>query len=28
MEMRDKYAVPVAQERFGAFAAHARAGGM
>ncbi|WP_448168932.1 hypothetical protein [Burkholderia ambifaria] len=27
MEMRDKYAVPVAQERFGAFAAHARAGG-
>ncbi|KVF68576.1 hypothetical protein WS75_29585 [Burkholderia sp. FL-7-2-10-S1-D7] len=28
MEMRDKYAVPVARERFGAFAAHARAGGM
>ncbi|WP_196491497.1 hypothetical protein [Burkholderia diffusa] len=27
-EMRDKYAVPVAQERFGALAAHARAGGM
>ncbi|HKT63075.1 hypothetical protein [Burkholderia sp. 22313] len=27
-EMRNKYAVPVAQERFGAFAAHARAGGM
>jgi hypothetical protein len=27
-EMRSKYALPVAQERFGAFAAHARAGGM
>ncbi|MCA7949804.1 hypothetical protein LGM43_05935 [Burkholderia seminalis] len=27
-EMRDKYALPVAQERFGAFAAPARAGGM
>ncbi|CAB3969446.1 hypothetical protein BCO9919_03780 [Burkholderia cenocepacia] len=27
-EMRDKYALPVAQERFSAFAAHARAGGM
>ncbi|ONR64424.1 hypothetical protein [Burkholderia cenocepacia] len=27
-EMRSKYAPPVAQERFGAFAAHARAGGM
>ena len=27
-EMRDKYAVPVAQERFAAFAAHARAGGV
>ncbi|RQR29349.1 hypothetical protein DIE23_22500 [Burkholderia sp. Bp9143] len=27
-EMRNKYAVPVAQERFGAFAAHARAGRM
>ena len=27
-EMRNKYAVPVAQERFSAFAVHARAGGM
>ncbi|WP_179949031.1 MULTISPECIES: hypothetical protein [unclassified Burkholderia] len=27
-EMRSKYALPVAQERFGAFAAHARAAGM
>ncbi|WP_455775143.1 hypothetical protein, partial [Burkholderia stabilis] len=27
-EMRDKYALPVAQDRFGAFSAHARAGGM
>ncbi|KAB0643449.1 hypothetical protein [Burkholderia latens] len=27
-EMRDKYAVPVAQERFGGYAAHARAGGL
>jgi hypothetical protein len=26
-EMRDKYALPVAQERFGGFAAHARAAG-
>ncbi|WP_205189547.1 hypothetical protein, partial [Burkholderia sp. LMG 13014] len=27
-EMRDKFALPVAQERFSAFAAHARAGAM
>ncbi|MBP0606082.1 MULTISPECIES: hypothetical protein [Burkholderia] len=27
-EMRSKYALPVAQERFGAFATHARAGGV
>ncbi|KVE07449.1 hypothetical protein R0290_28415 [Burkholderia semiarida] len=27
-EMRSKYALPVAQRRFGAFAAHARAGGV